>query len=220
MSKETAISVALASEMVAICEALGCIKVPGTALRFVKQLQEDVALVRARNVELLRSWDKASPTERQELDRLRRGWGPSTPTERQARLSDLRECMNGFSAAMDAVAPDGKEVEEPAVMALQGAYDRLNEGYKRCISKIHAIADLKAAEPRDHIFEEKVGEIRAQIAINVQLAKTYHPEASAVDGKRVPHSQEILAGHIEDRLKELEALWAPNLQAQEEAHVG
>lgn len=47
----------------------------------------------------------------------------------------------------------------------------------------------------------KLGEIRHQLDINVSIAKRDHPE-----GGVLPHSQEILAGHIKDRLAELEEL--------------
>lgn len=58
---------------------------------------------------------------------------------------------------------------------------------------------------------EKLSEIRQQLAINVAIAERDHPEGPIVDGKRIKamaHSQAILASHVEDRLKELEALLA------------
>lgn len=46
-----------------------------------------------------------------------------------------------------------------------------------------------------------------QLDINVSIARRDHPEGPIVDGKRLnidalPHSQDILAGHVKDRIRE------------------
>jgi len=84
-------------ELAEICQELGCTTKPGVALRFAKEMRRDLGRAHQRHAELIQTWDEASPTERQELDRLRRGWGPSTPTERMARREDLKAAMRGSS---------------------------------------------------------------------------------------------------------------------------
>jgi len=129
-------------ELAAICAVVGCIEKPGVALRFVSELRRDNQRSYERQVELLRTWEDASLTERQELDRLRRGWGPSTPTERMARRTDLVKAMHVISGAMDAVLPDDKEDEELTREHFQTAYDKLVDGYKAIIALIHALPAL------------------------------------------------------------------------------
>lgn len=129
-------------ELDGICNELGCTSNPGVALRFVKELRRDLTRAHDRHVELIRSWDFASPTERQELDRLRRGWGPSTPTERMARRTDLIEAMNVISRAMDAVLPDDKEDENLTRDHFHAAYEKLSVGYSAIIALIHALPAL------------------------------------------------------------------------------
>ena len=133
-------------ELAAICAVVGCIEKPGVALRFVSELRRDNQRSYERQVELLRTWEDASPTERQELDRLRRGWGPSTPTERMARRTDLVAAMHVISRAMDAVVPDDKEDEDLTRDHFQTAYDHLTEGYKAIIALIHALPALTAPD--------------------------------------------------------------------------
>lgn len=134
-----------AAQITDVCNELGCTTKPGVALRFTKELRRDLQRAHERHVELLRSWDEATPTERQELDRLRRGWGPSTPTERMARRTDLIEAMHVISRAMDAVVPDDKEDEDLTRDHFQAAYDRLTEGYKAIIALIDALPALTDA---------------------------------------------------------------------------
>ena len=130
-------------ELAAISAVVGCINKPGVALRFVSELRRDNQRAHERQVELLRTWEDASLTERQELDRLRRGWGPSTPTERMARRADLIEAKTVISRAMDTVMPDDKESEEDLTLDhFQKAYDELREGYGRIIALLHAIPAL------------------------------------------------------------------------------
>lgn len=117
-------------ELAEICKELGCTTEPGVALRFVKELRRDFVRAHERQVELLQSWDLATPTERQELYLLRRGWGPSTPTERMARRADLREANSVIERAMDAVAPDSKADEDLTVDHFQSAYEKLSEGHR------------------------------------------------------------------------------------------
>lgn len=129
-----------------ICKELGCTQAQGVALRFVKELRRDLRRADERQVELLRTWDTASPTERQELDRLRRGWGPSTPTERMARLTDLRAAMHIIGSAMQDVVPD-EEIEEDDLTFdhFNAAYDKLLKGYGEISNLIREIPEL--AEP-------------------------------------------------------------------------
>jgi hypothetical protein len=150
-------------ELAELCKVLGCTTKPGVALRFAKELRRDLYRAHERHVELLRTWDDASPTERQELDRLRRGWGPSTPTERQARHSDLCAAMRAFEKAMTALDVDSAEGdpdEQPddEIAALyqtraQAAHDALTEGYRACIALLHALPDLRAPDMPTHVSE-------------------------------------------------------------------
>jgi len=132
------------SELADICKELGCTEKPGVALRFVKELRRDLDRAHERQVELLRTWDEATPTERQELDRLRRGWGPSTPTERMARRKDMIEAMSAISRAMDEVVPDDKTDEELTVDHFQRAYDGLSAQHLTMINLLHNIPELSA----------------------------------------------------------------------------
>lgn len=134
------------ADLGAICYELGCTTRPGVALRFVKELRRDLSRAHERHVELLRSWDAASLTERQELDRLRRGWGPSTPTERMARRTDLQAAMRTIQRAMDAVLPDDKDEDDLTLDHFQTAYDELSKGYRDIIALLHAIPDLAAPD--------------------------------------------------------------------------
>lgn len=135
-------SIGAAEELAAICAVVGCIEKPGVALRFVSELRRDNQRSWERQNELLRTWEDASLTERQELDRLRRGWGPSTPTERMARRADLVEAMHVISRAMDAVLPDDKDEEALTLDHFQTAYDELSKGYQAIIALLHALPSL------------------------------------------------------------------------------
>ena len=132
------------SEYAEICKELGCTTAPGVALRFTKDLRRDLIRAHERHVELLRSWDDANLTERQELDRLRRGWGPSTPTERMARRTDLQAAMRTIERAMDDVLPDDKDEENLTLDHFQAAYDKLRDGYREIIALLHAIPEYEA----------------------------------------------------------------------------
>lgn len=133
-------------ELAAICAVLGCIKKPGVALRFASELRRDLQRAHERHVELLRTWEDASPTERQELDRLRRGWGPSTPTERMARRTDLKTAMNAISRAMDIVCPDDKEDDDLTRDGYQAAYNQLLESYREIVTLLQEIPELSAPD--------------------------------------------------------------------------
>lgn len=72
-----------------------------------------------------------------------------------------------------------------------------------------ALAAPSASQEALRDARAKIEEVRHQLAINVSIAKRDHPEGVVVEGKRfdpLPHSQEVLAGHIRDRLAELEAI--------------
>lgn len=95
-----------------------------------------------RHIELIKTWDAASPTERQELDRLRRGWGPSTPTERMARRTDLQAAMRSIEDAMTAVLPDEKGGDDLTIDHFQTAYDALSKSHRGIIALLHALPEL------------------------------------------------------------------------------
>ena len=144
------------SERIAICAELGCVDGPGVPLRFVRDLRQHLGKAHARIAELIRSWDPATPTERQELDRLRRGWGPSSPTERERRRQDVTACLSALSVAMMNLAvSDDEDVPEPARDRLDEAYERISKQYGAVIALLHALhadpqewPDIKAAEER------------------------------------------------------------------------
>lgn len=143
-----------ADELAAICSVLGCITKPGVALRFASELKRDLYRAHERQVELLHTWEDATLTERQELDRLRRGWGPSSPTERMARRSDLRAAMSVIERAMEAVLPDDKEDEDLTREHFQTAYDHLVDGYRAIIGLIQDIPDLRDPDVPTHLTEK------------------------------------------------------------------
>lgn len=133
-------------ELAEICQELGCTTKPGVALRFAKELRRDLGVAHQRHIELIQTWDTASPTERQELDRLRRDWGPSTPTERMARREDLKAAMRSVEAAMTAVLPDDKEEGEPTQAHFQAAYDELAKAHREVIALLQALPELSAPD--------------------------------------------------------------------------
>lgn len=134
------------SELADICQELGCTTTPGVALRFAKELRRDLGRAHQRHVELIQTWDDASPTERQELDRLRRGWGPSTPTERMARRGDLQAAMRSVEEAMAAVLPDEERDEEPTWDNLHAAYEVLSNAHREIIALLQALPELSAPD--------------------------------------------------------------------------
>lgn len=133
-------------ELAEICMELGCTTAPGVALRFAMELRRDLGAAHRRHVELIQTWDTASPTERQELDRLRRGWGPSSPTERMARREDLKAAMHSVEAAMTAVLPDEERDEEPTWENLHAAYEVLAKAHREIIVLLHALPELAAPD--------------------------------------------------------------------------
>jgi hypothetical protein len=133
-------------ELAEICAELGCTTAAGVALRFAKELRRDLGRAHARHVELIKTWDTASPTERQELDRLRRGWGPSTPTERMARRGDLQAAMRSIEDAMTAVLPDEEKDEEPTWEQLHAAYELLSKAHREVIALLQALPELAAPD--------------------------------------------------------------------------
>lgn len=135
-------------ERAAICSELGCINEPGVALRFIKQLREEVRKGNNRNLELLKSWDPISPTDKQELDRMRRGWGPSTPTERMSRREDLiairRFIDRAYEAKVDLIAKPSDYTEEDVIAVNEGAaamFDHIVEGQKFINDKLVEFAE-------------------------------------------------------------------------------
>lgn len=133
-------------ELAEICKELGCTTTSGVALRFVKELRRDIGAAYRRHTELVQTWDAASPTERQELDRLRRGWGPSTPTERMARRTDLQAAMRSVEEAMSAVLPDEERDEEPTWEQLHASYEVLSKAHREIIALLQALPELSAPD--------------------------------------------------------------------------
>jgi hypothetical protein len=146
----TETAIAPADELAAICAVVGCQQKPGVALRFVSELRRDNQRGYERQVELLRTWEDASLTERQELDQLRRGWGPSTPTERMARRDDLIIALRAVEQAMQDVMPDDKDEEELSLDHFQVAYDKLRAAHLVIIDLLQAIPDLRAPDEPTH----------------------------------------------------------------------
>lgn len=146
----------LAAEYVAICRELGCIVRPGLALDFTKKLRTRLGEAHAREGDLIRMWDPATPTERQELDRMRRGWGPSSPTERERRRQNVAACVQALSIAMSEVTvAEDEEVEEEVQERLDTAYDRLSKAHDTVLAVLREITtdpaewpDIRAAEER------------------------------------------------------------------------
>lgn len=147
-----------AQERADICRALGCVDKPGVPLQFVKDLQARCDKQWARINELHKTWDEASLTERQELDRFRRGWGPSTPTERELRRNNVASALQAVSIAMTEVSVSEDEIDdvpEEARARLDEAYDRLNNAHTSLLTVLHSIVedpqewpDVRAAEER------------------------------------------------------------------------
>lgn len=153
------------------CAALGCTDKPGVPLRFVKELQARNSELWARVNELLRSWDKATPTERQELDRMRRGWGPSSPTERMRRRSDVVGCLQVISMAMTELTvseEDEDAVPQDARERIDHAYGLLNARHTEMLAVVRAVNDDPQEWPDIKAAEER-GAMQAQIAPNEML---------------------------------------------------
>lgn len=152
----------LKTERKEICAELGCIDEPGVPLRFVKGLREDLSRAHAREVELLQTWDKATPTERQELDRLRRGWGPSTPTTHQKRWQDVRDCMTQIERAYELCSPDDDE-DETAQRTLEKVSTALFAAIGFCSERMQEIHQHPGDKP-DYSFTEGREEALEQAA--------------------------------------------------------
>jgi len=168
------------AERQAICAALGCIDKPGLPLEFVKDLQRQLTKSYARNDELLRSWDRATPTERQELDRMRRGWGPSSPTERARRQEDVAVCVRALGGALTELSvseEDANSVPEEAQAYLDAAHDRVEKAYFAAIAVTEAIRkdpdewpDIKAAEERGAFAaEDELTTLKAAAARDAEV---------------------------------------------------
>jgi cellobiose-specific phosphotransferase system component IIA len=112
-----------------ICKELGCTTAPGVALRFAKELRRDLGRAHQRHVELIQTWDDASPTER------------------MARRTDLQAAMRSIEAAMTSVLPDEEKDEEPTWEQLQVAYDRLSKAHREIIDLLQALPELAEPDP-------------------------------------------------------------------------
>lgn len=131
-------------ERKAICEALGCVDLPGVPLKFIGTLRRDLNKAHERHAELIRSWDNITPTERQELDIMRRGWGPTTPTERMRRKADVQAAMHCFSSALSDLTLSEDEAEEAGDEVnkrLNEAYERVNKQYIATIAILNSMDD-------------------------------------------------------------------------------
>lgn len=160
----------------AICRELGCIEKPGIPLSFVQDLRRQLSKAHARNGELIRSWDPATPTERQELDRMRRGWGPSSPTERERRRQDVAACLQALSTAMTNLSVgEDEDVPEEAQDRLDLAYERVSQQH----TKVVEILRVLVADPKewpDIVAAEERGAARALSA--AQGDQSEKPEVS------------------------------------------
>lgn len=147
-----------------ICEELGCIKEPGVALRFVKGLRADLSRASKRETELLKSWDTANLTERQELDRLRRGWGPSTPTTHMKRWRDVRDCMTKIQDVYELcdVPEDSDDAE-----TLNRVCGALLDAIGFCSERINEIT-VRPDDKFDLSFTEGLTAMREMIASFVE----------------------------------------------------
>jgi hypothetical protein len=154
-------------ERAEICRALGCVDKPGVPLEFVKRQLENYAEVWARNTQLIRSWDPATPTERQELDRMRRGWGPSTPTERNRRHQDVLGCLSVLSGALaDLAAPDEGEGEIPEAASeyIDAAYERLDKRHNEMLAICNSL-DIEPMEWPDIMAAEERGAMAMRLIL-------------------------------------------------------
>lgn len=184
----------LARERMEICRALGCIDKPGVPKEFILKMMERLAKAHAREVELIRSWDKATPTERQELDRMRRGWGPSTPTERNRRHADVLGCLQVLSVAMADLAPvenTDDHIPEAANNYLEAAYDGIDKRHTEMLAIVESLnkepmtwPDIRAAEERGAMAMRRI--LKERVSGLKIIERLMHPqweiENAAFDG--------------------------------------
>jgi hypothetical protein len=157
----------LARERAEICRALGCVDKPGVPLEFILKLIQGNGDMHHRIVELIRSWDPATPTERQELDRMRRGWGPSTPTERNRRHQDVLGCLSVLSGALaDLAAPDEGEGEIPEAASeyIDAAYERLDKRHNEMLAICNSL-DIEPMEWPDIMAAEERGAMAMRLIL-------------------------------------------------------
>jgi hypothetical protein len=131
-------------ERKAMCEVLGCVDLPGVPLKFIREQRDRLSKAWQREVELLRSWDDASLTERQELDRMRRGWGPTTPTERMRRKDDVRAAMHCLSSALGDLTlseDEAEAVDQEVLDRLDAAYQTVHKQYVATIAILNSMDD-------------------------------------------------------------------------------
>ncbi|MCX5516174.1 hypothetical protein C3941_19480 [Kaistia algarum] len=204
------------AEYAEICKELGCVQKPGVAIKFIRNLRIELQHTYARNVEIMRLWDNASPTELQELDRLRRGWGPSTPTERQARHHDLIECMQAFLIALsDLSLPEEVEVSEEAQKAFDAAYDRVQGGYVAVIALIQKMHEPIAKpdidwEARAIAAEAELSRLRAALIEAGREAGAGLSDSVSTDFLMgVPNEIKLVLS----RLRATDTIWRDNVQA-------
>lgn len=177
-----------------ICKALGCVDEPGMPLRHVLDVLTRKSKAYQRELELLRSWDKANLTERQELDRFRRGWGPSTPTERQRRLNDVLGCLRVLSGAMTELSLPEKDMEplgDEANAYIAAAYERLDKRHSEMLAIVEVMnadpqewPDIRAAEERGAmamrvIVKERISGLKI---IQTPMQSVWEVENRAFDG--------------------------------------
>lgn len=162
---------ALEADYAAVCQELGCVAKSGVALRFVQDLRKQLSQAHERQDWLLRSWDDATITERQELDRMRRGWGPTTPTERMRRKDDVRAAMHCISSAMSDVtlSEEDAEAADPEVnRLLDEAHERLREHYAATIA---ILDDMEEPLPRPDLdYSEVVACLKHAVHWHDQLS--------------------------------------------------
>lgn len=131
-------------ERKAMCEVLGCVDLPGVPLKFVREQRDRLSKAWQREVELLRSWDDATITERQELDRMRRGWGPTTPTERMRRQADVQAAMHCLSSALGDLTlseDEAESVDQEVLDRLDETYQRVHKQYVATIAILNSMND-------------------------------------------------------------------------------
>ncbi len=165
------------TDYAAVCKELGCVPKPGVALRFIQDLRKQLANAHERQDWLLRSWDDATITERQELDRLRRGWGPTTPTERMRRMTDVAAAMHCLSSAMADLTlseEEAESVDEEVHRRLDEAYQHVSKQYEATIAILNSINDplhLPDLESGgDGAYERGVNDMREACIERVQNA--------------------------------------------------
>lgn len=185
---------AAAWERAEICKVLGIVDRPGVPLKHVIDILDRKAKAYAREVAVLRMWDPANLTERQELDRLRRGWGPSSPTERMRRRKDVNGCIQALTGALTELAVPEEDMEalgDEANAYIEAAHDRLQKHYTAILAISSELGrepqewpDIRAAEERGALAMREI--LKARVSGLKIMEKPSHPqweiENAAFDG--------------------------------------